>query len=57
MDNNFHKKIFTIVLWVGLVGLIISIIAAIVLLIGDFKMANDFVENEDSYWTVDRDEE
>jgi uncharacterized membrane protein len=54
MDNNFHKKIFTIVLWVGL---IISIIAAIVLLIGDFKMANDFVENEDSYWTVDRDEE
>jgi hypothetical protein len=56
-DFKSAKKTSTIVLWVGLVGVIISIIATIIMVVAGLKTANDFVENEDSYWTADWDDD
>jgi hypothetical protein len=56
-DFKSAKKTSTIVLWVGLVGVIISIIATILMTVGVLKSANDFVEDEESYWSVDWDDD
>jgi hypothetical protein len=56
-DFKSAKKTSTIVLWVGLVGVIISVIATIVMTVGVLKSASDFVEDEESYWSVDWDDD
>jgi hypothetical protein len=56
-DFKSAKKTSAIVLWVGLVGVIISVIVSIVMLVGVFKTANDYVQNEDSFWTDDSDDD